>query len=243
MIFNLFKSKPTLKELIPKGSIDIHSHILPKIDDGAKNVKESLKIIRKLKEIGYEKIFCTPHIYPGLYENSNESISKSYNSLKPEIPIDIEIEYASEYLLGNYMTKTPFDSSLITLKDKYVLVEMSYLNPPQNIESILFKICLYGYKPILAHPERYRYFFGNNKIYKKLKRFGCAFQINLFSTIGFYGKDVLKCSEKLLNENMIDFVGTDIHNSSQLELFEKKIRINSNKKLIKALVNTNVTFK
>ena len=78
MIFNLLKSKPTLKELIPEGFVDIHSHILPGIDDGAKNIKESLELIEKMNEMGFSKIIGTPHTYPGLYENTNESIKKSF---------------------------------------------------------------------------------------------------------------------------------------------------------------------
>ena len=82
MIFNLFKSRPTLKELIPEGFVDIHSHILPGIDDGAKNVEESLKLISEMHKIGISKIIGTPHTYPGLYNNNEKTIFNAYNKLK-----------------------------------------------------------------------------------------------------------------------------------------------------------------
>ena len=105
MIFNLFKAKPTLKELIPDGFVDIHSHILPGIDDGAKTIEESEILLNELKKIGFSKIYGTPHTYPGLYENTNESIKKSFNKLKNFIDDSLMIDYASEYLLNNKLTE------------------------------------------------------------------------------------------------------------------------------------------
>ena len=99
MFFNLFKSKPFLSELIPKGFVDIHSHILPGIDDGAKNVEESILIIKKMKELGFSKIIGTPHTYHGLYNNTNQTINNAFKKLKGKIPNGIEISYASEYLI------------------------------------------------------------------------------------------------------------------------------------------------
>ena len=85
MIFNLFKAKPTLKELIPNGFVDIHSHILPGIDDGAKNIEESIKLISEMKKMGFSKIIGTPHTFPGLYENTNETIKKSFEKISQKL--------------------------------------------------------------------------------------------------------------------------------------------------------------
>ena len=100
MIFNLFKSKPTLKELIPDGFVDIHSHVLPGVDDGSKNIKESIDMITEMKKMGFSKIIATPHTYPGLYNNTNDSILRSYNKLKEKLKSTLEISYASEYMLN-----------------------------------------------------------------------------------------------------------------------------------------------
>ena len=236
MIFNLFKSKPTLKEIISDGFVDIHSHILPGIDDGAQNIKESLEIIEKLKTIGFKKIICTPHIYPNLYENDKNSIKESYDLLKlNHSNKNIQIEYGSEYFIDNYLIELAEKKELITIKNKYVLLETSFTAMPMNINEIIFKICSNGYTPILAHPERYLYMFNNFKILTHLKKIGCLFQLNLMSTIGYYGVDVIKASDKLLNENLIDFVGSDIHNINHIDKFDDRIKIKNEKKLILAI--------
>ena len=113
MLFNLFKSKPTLKELIPDGFVDIHSHILPGIDDGAKNIEESLELISKMKEMGFSKIIGTPHTYAGLYENNNESIKKSFEKLNDEIQTNTNIGFASEYMLDNTIIEKAQNKKLL----------------------------------------------------------------------------------------------------------------------------------
>ena len=182
MIFNLFKSKPTLKELIPKGFIDIHSHILPGIDDGANNVDESIKLISGMKNLGFSKIIGTPHTYPGLYDNTNESIKESYLALTKRLNEDIQIEYASEYMIDESILKKISEKSILTLKDNHVLIELGFISAPIDLFDIIFKLKLARYKPILAHPERYIYLYDNFENFLKLKNFGCKFQLNLLST-------------------------------------------------------------
>lgn len=244
MIFNLFKSKPTLKELIPEGFVDIHSHILPGIDDGAKNISESQLLISEMKNIGFSKIIATPHTYPGLYENTNNSISSSFINLKKNIETDIDISYASEYLIGEYLVERAEERSILTIKDNYVLTEMSYIGISSSLEEVIFKLVVNGYTPILAHPERYIYLHDDYKKYHMLKSRGCKFQINLLSLVGHHGKNVLRISEKLLSDNMIDFVGSDIHNSNDVMKICKS-KLNSRKVLKKvneAIANTNKNF-
>ena len=115
MIFNLFKAKPTLKELIPDGFVDIHSHILPGIDDGAKNIEESLELISKMKEMGFSKIIATPHTYQGLYNNSSSSIKNSYNKIKDKVDKKIEIQYASEYMIDETLIEKAHKKKLYSL--------------------------------------------------------------------------------------------------------------------------------
>ncbi len=237
MIFNIFKSNPTLKELIPKGFVDIHSHILPGIDDGAKNVNESLELISEMKKIGFSKIVGTPHTYPGLYENTNETIKKSYDLVISNLKKDIKIDYASEYLLDNSILTKIEKKSLLTISNKYVLVEMSYLAPPNNLYEILFELITNEYVPILAHPERYRFLHNNFKEYEKLKKVGCLFQINLLSLTSLYGKDILKISEKLYRRDLVDFTGSDIHNHKHLDYFNEKVKIDCLDCLNKSLNN------
>ena len=203
MIFNLFKSKPTLRELIPNGFVDIHSHILPGIDDGAKNIEESIKLIDNMKEMGFAKIIGTPHTYPGLYDNTNESIKKSFEKLKRELTLNMKIDYASEYMLEKSIIEKARNNELLCIKDNYVLVEMSFISEPIGLYEILFEIKVNGYLPILAHPERYL-FLKNSKDYYKLKKFGCFFQANLLSVTDYYGVSVRKNLVYLLENKLID---------------------------------------
>ena len=242
MIFNLFKSKPTLKELIPDGFVDIHSHILPAIDDGAKDVEESIKLISEMRKIGFLKIIGTPHTYPGLYENTNESIKESYKKLINKFNENNTIKYASEYLICQDLIYKAEEKILLTIDEKHVLVEFSYMDKPLMLYEILFKLIINGFIPVLAHPERYRYLFNNKKEYLKLKKAGCKFQINLLSTVGYYGNDVSKICDYLLEKNYVDFCGSDIHSIRHIEKFSLKLKIKNINEL-ESVIESNLNFK
>ncbi len=236
MIFNLFKSKPTLKELIPEEFVDIHSHILPGIDDGAKDIKESLVLLSEMEKMGFKKIIATPHTYPGLYENNPKKIIKSYDLVNSNLKGSLEIEYATEYFTDSYLIEKAENKQILTINKNYILIELSFNSKPINLYEIVFKLQLNDYIPIIAHPERYIYMFNNNlKDFHKLKKIGCKFQLNLLSTTGYYGKHISQLSDKLLRENFIDFVGSDIHNLRHIKEFESKIKINEVEKLEKAI--------
>jgi len=220
VILSLFKSKPKLRDLIPEGFVDIHSHILPGIDDGAKNIEESIKLIDKMEEMGFAKIIGTPHIYPGLYDNTNESIKKSFNKIQNK---KSTIDYASEYMIDLSLIKSAEKKSLLTLNENYVLIESSLIYPSKHIYEIIFQLRINGYIPILAHPERYTYYTNDFNEFYKLKRAGCLFQINLLSTTGYYGSPTTKLAKKLLKKKLIDFAGTDIHNINHVNNFGKKV--------------------
>lgn len=239
MIFNLFKSKPTLRELIPDGFVDIHSHILPGIDDGSKNVKESLDLISEMKGLGFSKIIGTPHTYRNLYNNTNESITNSFNLIKSKHTQDLNISFASEYFIDENLIKQAENKSLLTLKSNYVLIETGFKFMPLNIFEVIFQLQLNGYRAVLAHPERYHFF--SMKDFLKLKKNGVLFQINMFSLIGYYGESTLSLANKLLKNNMINYIGSDIHNLQQLSLFEKKIKTSMSNKILKTIEN-NIIF-
>ena len=238
-MFNFFRKKPILADLIPEGFVDIHSHILPGIDDGSKDVEESISLISQMKEIGFSKIIGTPHTYQGLYDNTNESIKGSYNLLKKGLKANIEIDYASEYMIDGSLLKRIEEKSLLTLKDNHVLVEMSFISAPNDLYKILFQLQLNGYIPVLAHPERYSFLFRTFEEYNKLKKVGCKFQINLLSTTGYYGKDITNISDKLLKNNLIDFVGSDIHSQEHIDFMKENVKIKEIEKFKIAIENNN----
>lgn len=242
MIFNLFKSKPLLKELIPEGFVDIHSHILPGIDDGAKNVKESMKLISEMKQLGFGKIYATPHTYPGLFNNTKKSIYESYNKLRDFTKTNMdEIKISSEYYVSENIYKNIEKKNLLTIGSNHILIEIGFQNMPMITYDFIFKLQVYGYKVIFAHPERYLFLNNNYKEFYKLKKRGCLFQLNMLSLTGYYGKDVVELSEKLIKDNLIDFAGSDIHNQMQLLEFEKNILL-KNYKPIERILNNNINY-
>ncbi len=230
---SIFMQKPKLLELIPKGYIDIHSHLLPGIDDGTKTMKETENILNCLMNLGFSGCISTPHINPGVWNNNHNIIKEKYQQTLKSINIaeQILLHPASEYMLNDSFTKILDCDSLMTIMDNYVLIELSYVNPPLALNEIIFEIQQKGYQPILAHPERYTYYHHHPSKYYQLKSAGVLFQLNLLSTTGYYGKEVAKMANLLLKNEKIDFVGSDIHHQGHLEAFQKKLVITSIKQL------------
>ena len=156
--------------------------------------------------------------------------------------MNLPFNAAAEHMMDDTFVELFKSKPLQTLKENYVLVEMSYINAPINLYDILFELQLAGYKPVLAHPERYMFFHHKFEEYNKLKKAGCLFQLNLLSATGYYGEGVLKAAEKLLNENMIDFTGSDVHHKRHAEAFKNNVPFKKTDSLVKAIKN-NAFFK
>ena len=206
--------------------VDIHSHLIPGIDDGAQNMSESIALITKLKELGFKKLITTPHIMSDKYPNNSEIITNGLKKLKKELvkrDIDIDMEVASEYFLDKHFLNLLKQRDLLTFGNNYVLFELSYTSKPIFLESAIFEMISAGYKPVLAHPERYIFLHKNFEEYKWLKRKGLLFQINLNSFSGYYSKDVQKIANRLAEEGLIDFIGSDTHKERQLNHLQKNL--------------------
>ena len=243
LFFN--KPKTTLLDLIPGDYIDIHSHLLPGIDDGAKDNEDSLSLINTLKSYGFSQFIATPHILPGVWNNTPTGILKTEEVAKAyfrEVEMTSPFKTAAEHLMDDTFVTLFKNEPLLTLKDNYVLVEMSYINPPINLYDILFELQVAGYKPILAHPERYLFYHAKFEEYYRLKKAGCLFQLNLLSVTGYYGSGVLKAAERLLNEGLIDFTGSDTHHTRHTEAFKNKIPLKKTEAITEAIKN-NAFFK
>jgi len=222
-MFNLFSKKKVKGEKFDYSVLktDIHSHLLPGIDDGAKDLETSLQLIRGMKELGYQKLITTPHIIWDMYRNTpaviNDNLELVQEAIKRE-GIEIEIHAAAEYFLDEHVeellkTKEP----LLTVSGNKVLVEFSMAFPSLNIKDILFDMQMHGYQPVIAHPERYIYLQQNKEFYRELKDIGCLFQLNLLALSGYYGRSVKDLAEYLLNNGFYDLVGTDLHHFRHLE--------------------------
>jgi len=239
-LFSFFTPKKILKDLIPDNFVDIHSHLLPGIDDGSKSFDNTLSLVSSLKEIGFSQFTATPHVIKHVWENTRESIESAKEAVISgfkEINKPIALHAAAEYMMEDSFVKLFQSEKLLTLKDNYILVEMSYLNAPIQLYDIIFELQVAGYKPVLAHPERYVFYHHNFQEYKKLKKSGCLFQLNLLSSVGYYGKNETETAQKLLDEGMIDFVGSDVHHHKHIDSFEKKLLLKNPLPLIEAIRN------
>jgi protein-tyrosine phosphatase len=229
-MFSIFQKKKLLINLLG-GMTDIHNHILPGIDDGALNVEESIKLLVKFKSLGITNFIATPHIMNDYYPNTPDSIQVSLEKLNraiyemPDLKM-VKISAAAEYMMDQNFHELIEKENLLVLKDKYVLVEMSYFQAPINLKEILFKLQTMGYKPVLAHPERYAYYHSKDlSKYEELKNRGCYFQMNALSLSSHYGKNMQQAAFLLLEKGMIDFLGSDVHREQHLEKLEN-IKLN-----------------
>ena len=237
-MISLFKKKPNLVDLLPDGYIDIHSHILPNIDDGSQSIQETSLLLEQMSLLGIKKCIATPHTMPNVWDNSADFIQETFLNTKNQLPkhlAEMLHSVSSEYMMDETFIERFQSEKLLVVKDTIVLVEMSYLNPTVDLKNILFQLQMKGYIPLLAHPERYLYYHNSKQDYFRLKELGCLFQLNLLSTTGYYGKSVTTVADYLLANNLIDFVGSDIHHDRHVAAFYQRIRIKSQKELIEAM--------
>ena len=241
-MLSFLKSKPKLSDLIPSGYVDIQSHILPGIDDGAKTLEDTEFLLEEMKQLGFTKVITTPHTMSTVWENTPETIKNALTKVESKLTLPFEIQAASEYLLDESVINKAKNGELLTLKGNFALVELSYLNAPIQLYDFLYQLQLAGYHVVLAHPERYNYFHPNKKEFAKLKKAGCLFQLNLLATVGYYGKNVAETADYLLKENLYDFVGSDIHHKNHVAAFQNKVII-KNHKTLEETMTKNVFFK
>lgn len=199
----------------------MHSHLVPGIDDGAPDLSTSLQLIRGLMDLGYRKVITTPHINADFFPNTPEVIQGGLAAVKAELThesIELPMQAAAEYLMDDSFTRRlERGEALLRLQDNLVLVELSFIVPAINLMDILFQLQLAGYQPVLAHPERYLYFGANKNWYDELRNAGCLFQLNLLSFSGYYGPQTRDIANYLVKKGYVEYLGTDLHHSKQLE--------------------------
>ena len=230
-MFNLFRKNKKDDGAMPftgqlPVTVDMHSHILPGIDDGSPDVDTSLLLVKGLYDLGVRTCIATPHIIGDLYRNNDETIEAALDKLQKACAaaaIPMQIMAAAEYMLDDYfMELLQQQKPLRTLQKNLLLTEIPYTSEPVNLPEIVFHIITSGYQPVLAHPERYFYFHNNFKGYKKLKDLGFILQVNLLSLAGYYGKNAMQAARYLLDEGLVDLVGTDLHHSRHLSAFQSQ---------------------
>jgi protein-tyrosine phosphatase len=210
-VFSLFSRKSSITSF-PYGT-DIHSHLLPGLDDGVKTVEEATEVIQRLMSMGFSRFITTPHINE-VYMNTPDLIAGALRQLKHHLAasgINVGIEAAAEYYLNeNVMKALDEKQPLLTFGKDHLLFETNFLSEPLFLKDFIFKAITQGYRPLLAHPERYVYLTIEKA--EEYRTRGALFQVNLLSLAGFYSRPVQKMAELLIEKGMVDFLGSDCHN-------------------------------
>ncbi|MGI8952783.1 MAG: tyrosine-protein phosphatase [Chitinophagaceae bacterium] len=239
---SIFRSsvKPDLSFI----GVDMHSHLLPGLDDGLQQMEQTISFIEKLKEFGYHKLICTPHIISDIYPNNHDTILPKLDAVRKALQeknIEIQIEAAAEYMVDIEMEKyIKADKPLLTFGKNLILIEMSYAAASPNIEQVIFHLRMKGLQPVLAHPERYSFYHDKFESYERFVELGCLLQINLLSLLGYYSKPVKAIAEKFVKNKMVDLLGTDMHHATHLSALNK---LASQKNFYKLIADLNVKNK
>ncbi len=242
-MFHFFTKKNFLVDSL-EGLVDIHNHILPGIDDGAKTIEDSIALIKGFGEFGVTRFICTPHIMHNYYPNTPETIYIALETLKKSLN-DLGlgktiVDAAAEHMIDDNFEQILFDNKVMPLKKSHLLIEMSFLQPPINFKTALDKIISKGFFPILAHPERYMFLKSTSKRLRAYKEKGTLFQINLLSIADYYGNDVKSKALKLLENGLVDFVGSDVHNVQQLTFLKEATVTKKIHKSLHEIVNRTI---
>lgn len=217
-------------------AVDFHSHLIPGIDDGVKTIEESVLVIEALMQLGFKKIITTPHVVSDGYNNTNETILKGRDTVRNALSkknISIPFEASAEYYIDETLLPKIKQKSLLPLFKNYVLVELSYVQPPLSVTTFIYELKTHGYEVILAHPERYPFYYRKDvSAYEEVRDMGVFFQLNLGSLSGVYGKSAQHAAEMLIDAGMIDFVATDIHNIKLISVFQKALSLPYVRKIV-----------
>lgn len=247
-MFSIFKKKQKgtvdLSELVT----DMHSHLLPGIDDGSPDTDVSTSLIAGLLDLGYQRFVTTPHIFWDMYKNTKESIDAAHDRLRLSFNGSLPAPFrtAAEYYLDEHIDDLLMkDVPLLTIRDNWVLVEFSFITPPMDLKEKLFALQIKGYQPVIAHPERYTYLLSSKKTYDELKDAGCLFQVNLLSFTNYYSKQANELANYLLKKNYVDLLGTDLHHDRHLNALRASPNLTDiAKQLLDAgkLLNPSISF-
>lgn len=208
---------------------DMHSHIIPGIDDGAKGLDDALALAKRFEGLGFRKLVATPHIMADYFRNTPATIQAGLDLLNEGLlknGVNLEVQAAAEYYLDETFENKLARKDVLTFgKENYLLFELSYINLPHNLFEVIEKIHDAGYQPVLAHPERYPYFYGSIEHYQQIRAKGCLLQLNTISLTGYYGKGAKRTAEELVDEHSIDFLGSDMHHLRHADAMKESLHL------------------
>lgn len=236
-LFNIFSDKVEPLSGFNDLGVDMHSHLIPGIDDGAKTIEDSINLIKELKALGFRKLITTPHIMSDYFRNTPANILSGLADVKAALVnegIEMELAAAAEYYIDDGFIKKLEEEKLLTMGDNHLLFEISYINCPDNIHEIIFRMMVLGYKPIMAHPERYPFWYNDFDQYKKFRDQGVLLQLNTNSLSGYYGPEAKRAGEKLIDLGLVDLIGTDCHHMRHIEALKKGLKEKALRKILGA---------
>lgn len=220
-----FKKKPDYGFMDIGLTADVHSHILPGVDDGSQNLEESVAILTELHRLGVRRIMLTPHVSRAMFPNEAGDLRERLADFLTQLPAelsDLELHIGSEYMVDEFFGSL---EDRLYYPDGHILIEMSYYERSREIKQTVFDLMMSGFKPILAHPERYVFY---QKVYDRkngveelqtLIDMGCSLQLNVMSLTGAYGERSMDIVKWLLDSDMYTYIGTDVHSRSQIDRF------------------------
>ncbi|WP_250629813.1 tyrosine-protein phosphatase [Rhodoflexus caldus] len=245
-MISLFRTKKTTYGTVSPLTVDMHSHLLPGIDDGVQTFEQSIEIIRGFEKLGYKKLVITPHIMSDFYRNTPEIILRKLDQLNDiirQLSIDISLEAAAEYYLDEFFVrKLEVKEQLLTFGNQYLLFETSFINYSPYMEHAIFLMLSNGYKPVLAHPERYGYLHGQFHRLEEWHSKGVLMQVNSGSLVGYYGPEAKALAEQLIDRQMVSFIGSDCHRDKHFDTHRKSQETESYVKALSMNVILNNTL-
>lgn len=230
---NLFGPKaPELHDLSVLHT-DMHSHLIPGIDDGVETVEQSIAMIKGLMAFGYRRFITTPHILPGMYNNSAASIMPGLALVRQAIAAEglgVTIEAAGEYYYDETFEEMAKEDDLLMFGGKRILFELPNMHEPQMLRHTVFALTCRGITPVLAHVERYPYLYekGLSDV-EELVNMGVEMQVNIGTFTGIYGPQLQKAAYQMIDAGLVSYLGSDLHGEKHLgyitrALHDKKFR-------------------
>lgn len=214
--------------------------MVPGVDDGSPDATTSADLIERMQAMGIKRIIASPHVTQHTFENDHSTIDPAMDKLREELKArgnNIEIDHSAEYRIDELFLDRLEKDDLMVLPNNYIIIENSFMQEPWNLDQLVFDLQVRGLKPILAHPERYPYYYNRKNRYEELHNAGLAFQINLLSLAGNYGKAERKIAEYLIEKDLVDFIGTDLHRHSHADAIEAYLQTSQAKTDMKRLAN------
>ena len=240
-MFFFYRKKSEYSDFSAVG-VDMHSHLIPGVDDGAKDVTDSVNLITGLRELGFSHLYTTPHTLLDFHPNTKETLETGKTLLNGKLPNGITLNLSSEYYMDEGFYQQLNANCLIPLPGNRLLVECNQISRPPDLENVFFDISIKGFQPIFAHPERYLFLHKDFSYFQRLKDMGVELQVNALSLSDHYGKSIRLVAEKLIENDMIDFIGTDIHHVRHLETLKRVPTTKHFERLVKSGLLKNQSF-